>query len=176
MDAENRLPKYIIIGRILKPHGVRGALKVDPLTDDPKRFDLLQTVYLGPEDEPVESFKIERVQYLKKQVVLSLQNINTFEDADQWRKKYVQIAVEDALTSAEDAHYYFELVGLAVYTDKNEFVGRVHDIVSYPANDIFVVHDNDDREILIPDVPAFIRDINIKEGKLTITPIDGLLN
>jgi 16S rRNA processing protein RimM len=176
MDAKSHLPKYIIIGKIMKPHGVRGALKVDPLTDDPKRFDLLETVYFGLEDQPVESFKIERVQYLKKQVILSLQNINTFEDADQWRTKYVQIPIEDALPSTEGEHYYFELVGLAVFTDKNQYVGRVHDILSFPANDIYVVHDDEDREILIPDVPIFIRDINIKEGKLIITPIDGLLN
>jgi 16S rRNA processing protein RimM len=176
MDAENRLPKYIIIGRIIKPHGVRGALKVEPLTDDPKRFDLLQTVYLGPEDKPVEPFQVERVQYLTKQVILSLQMINTFEGAEQWRSKFVQIPVEDALPSAEGALYYFELVGLTVFTDKNEYIGRVHDILSYPANDIYVVHDDNAREILIPDVPAFIRDINIKEGRLIITPIDGLLN
>lgn len=176
MDAENRLPKYIIIGRIMKPHGVRGALKVEPLTDDPKRFDLLQTVYLGPEDDPIESFKVERVQYLKKQVILSLQTICTFEDADLWRTKFVQISIADAMPPAEGSHYYYELVGLAVYTDKNQYVGRINDILSYPANEIFVVHDDDDREILIPDVPAFIRDINVKEGKMIITPIDGLLN
>ncbi len=174
-DADTVPSRFITIGRVLKPHGVNGVLKVESLTDHPGRFDLLQRVFLGPEDAPTHEFEVVRVQHMNRFVLLSLKGVNSYEEADRQRNGFVQIPENQALPLPEGSFYIFQLIGLSVYTDDGRYVGRVTEIQNFPAQDLFVVHDDDGREILIPDVPAFIRKIDVEEGRITITPIDGLL-
>lgn len=165
---------YIIIGRITKPHGIRGAFKIEPITEDPNRYELLEKIWIGTEDRPVTVHQIDRVQYLKKHVILYLADIHSREQVENFRNQYIFIPRSDVLP-LEDSHYYFELLGLKVYTDNEEFVGYISDIQNYPANDVFVVT-KDKNEYLIPDVPEFIKKIDIDAGTLVIQTIPGLLD
>lgn len=175
MSPQSQQPDYVIIGRITKPHGVRGAVKVEPITDDPNRFSLLDKVYVGSEDKPGDAVDIERVQFQNKLLILSLANVTSREAADALRGKYLHIPADQALDLPDGSVYIYDLIGLKVVTNKNEFVGTVKDFQEYPANDMFVI-ENDGREYLIPDVPDIVQDVNIEDGTIIINPIDGLLD
>lgn len=175
MSPQSQQPDYVIIGRITKPHGVRGAVKVEPITDDPNRFSLLDKVYVGSEDKPGDAVDIERVQFQNKLLILSLANVTSREAADALRGKYLHIPAAQALDLPDGSVYIYDLIGLKVVTNKNEFVGTVKDFQEYPANDMFVI-ENDGREYLIPDVPDIVQDVNIEDGTIIINPIDGLLD
>ncbi len=175
MSAKAQQPDYIIIGRITKPHGVRGAVKVEPITDDPNRFSLLEKVYVGPEEAPGDAIYIDKVQFQNKFIILSLKSVTTREAADGLRGQYLHIPADEALDLPEGSVYFYDLIGLQVYTNKNEFVGTVTDYQEYPASDMFVI-EKDEREYLIPDVPDIVEDVNLDEGKIIINPIDGLLD
>jgi 16S rRNA processing protein RimM len=176
MSTNRSLPQYVIIGRVNKPHGIHGAVRVMPMTDDPRRFDRLERVFWGDEDAPVEELAIERVQYAGKFVLVKFKDISSCEGAERFRNGYLQVPRDEALALPEGEHYYFELMGLKVYTDQDLYIGTVVDVQSFPANDVFIIHDDNGKEFLIPDVPAFIRAIDLKANKLVITPIDGLLD
>ena len=167
-------PEYLIIGRVIKPHGIRGALKVEPLTEDATRFERLEKVSLGPEDAPSESFTVQQIQYQGKLVILSLDEIKSRNAAEEWRNTFVHIPAEDAQPLAEGEHYYYEFIGLKVYTTDETYVGTIDDIVSYPANDVIVViHEN--KEILIPDIPEIVKSFDLERGVMIIEPMEGLL-
>lgn len=175
MSPQSQQPDYVIIGRITKPHGVRGAVKVEPITDDPNRFSLLEHVYIGPEDKPGDAVNIEKVQFQNKLIILSLANITSREAADGLRGKYLHIPADQALDLPDGSVYIYDLIGLKVYTNKNEFVGTVKDFQEYPASDMFVI-ENNEREYLIPDVPDIVEEVNLEDGIIIINPIDGLLD
>ena len=174
MNAKSKDPEFVIVGRITKPHGVKGALKVDPITDDPQRFKTLKSVRVGPEDDPGDSIDIARIQFQNKFVILSFEGIETREDADAFRGQYLYISQDELMPLPDDSVYIFELIGLEVYTNKNEFVGIVKDVREFPANDMFVV-EKDDHEYLIPDVPDIVKDVDPDSGKIIINPVEGLL-
>jgi 16S rRNA processing protein RimM len=175
MSAQTQQPDYVIVGRITKPHGVRGAVKVEPITDDPSRFSLLQQIHIGPEDNPGDAVDIDRVQFQNKFVILSLATVHSREAAEGLRGQYLHIPADQALDLPDGSVYLYDLIGLEVFTSKNEFVGTVKDYLEYPANDMFVI-EHDEREFLIPDVPDIVEDVDLDTGKIIINPIDGLLD
>ncbi len=175
MSAASETPDFVIIGQVVKPHGIRGAVKVQPITDDPQRYSSLERVFLGTEDHPGQAFIIKNVQFQSRFIILTLQGIDTRNDAEMWRRRYVQIPKEETLPLPEGAQYFFQLVGLKVVTNKGGFIGTVEDVVAYPANNVFVVAAKE-REILIPDIPDVIEKVDLDEGEIVINPMPGLLD
>ncbi len=175
MSAASKIPEFVIIGQVIKPHGVRGAVKVQPITDDPQRYASLERVFLGAEDHPSRAFTIKRVQFQNNFIILTLDGIKTRNDAETWRRRYIQIPREETAPLPEGAQYFFQLIGLRVVTNKGDFLGTVEDVVAYPANNVFVVA-GEDREILIPDIPDVIEKVDLDEEEIVINPLQGLLD
>ena len=172
---KNVLPDFVIIGKITRPHGVRGTLRVAPITDDPQRFQLLSKIYIHNENGPRTEYNISTVQIANRYILLKLQDINTRNEAEPLRGCYIEIPRQECLPLPEGEHYYFELIGFSVVSNQGKVIGELHDVYSYPANDIYVVR-NKNKEILIPAVDEFIEQVDYKTGIITINPIDGLLD
>jgi len=169
------LPDFVIIGRILKPHGVHGALRIEPETDDPQRFHELKRVLVGDDNHPHESFDIHNVQLTPRFVILTLKDVHYRSDAEALKGLFLWIPREETMPLPEESHYYFELIGMGVETNSGEKIGTVKDVIDYPAHHIFVV-ERKDNEIMIPDVPDFIEAIDDENGKIIVNPIEGLLD
>jgi len=169
------LPDFIVIGRIARAHGIRGALKVEPLTDDPERFNLLEKVGLSFDNETRTFFNIKDVRFSNKSIILSLEGIEDRNEAEKWRRAYLEIPVAQRVPLPEGQYYYFELFDLLVKTTTGQLLGEIVDIISNPANDVYVVK-SDEKEILIPAIPDVIKNIDIESGVVTIDPLDGLLD
>lgn len=170
-----KLPDFIVIGRIAKAHGIRGALKVEPLTDDPERFRLLEKVGLSFDDRPPTFFKINDLRIGTKFIILSLEGIQDRNEAEKWKRAYLEIPQSQRMPLPEGQYYYFELLDLLVKTTQGELLGKIVDIISSPANDVYVVQ-SDDKEVLIPAIPDVIKNIDIESGVMTIHLLDGLLD
>ena len=176
MKSEKKsLPDFVVIGKITRPHGVRGTLRVEPITDDPQRFHLLSKIYLHDENDSRTIYNIENVQIADRYILLNVQDINTRNDAELLRGCYIEIPRQECLPLADGEHYYFELIGFSVVSNQGKVIGQLDDIYSYPASDVYVVKNND-KEILIPAVDEFVEHIDYKTGIITINPIDGLLD
>jgi len=173
--SDKNTPEYIIVGRITRPHGVKGAVRVEPLTEDPNRFHALKSVWIGNEDQPQESFDIQKVQVANKFVILSFLQIQDRNKAELLRQKYLFIHRDDLISLDEDDVFLFELVGMTVHTEKGEHVGIVQDVIEYPASQVLIVQNND-HEYMIPDVPEIVIDVNAEKSIITIRPIEGLLD
>jgi 16S rRNA processing protein RimM len=170
-----KLPDYVDIGQITRPHGIKGDLRVRPLTDDPNRYHLLKRIFLSHDDVNRFPFQVTSVKIGRQVIILHLQGIDSCDKAESWRKALVQIPRTECLPLPQGQHYHFELIGLEVVTVTGEKIGHITSIESYPANDIFVVH-KDDREFLIPYITDIVKKIDIENGILIVNPIEGLLD
>jgi 16S rRNA processing protein RimM len=169
-----RTPDYVVIGKVSKPHGIRGELRILPLTEDAHRYKLLQSVFLNKNG--VRSlFKIEQAKIVPSAVLLKLDGVPTRTEAENWRNALVEIEGKEVLPLPEGKHYYFELDGLTVETETGQIVGQIVDVLGYPAHDVYVVK-SDVREHLIPAVPEIVIKVDTKRQVMVINAIEGLLD
>jgi 16S rRNA processing protein RimM len=172
---ERELPEFVVIGYITKPHGIKGALKVEPITDDPGRFNQIKKIFLTQDEETRFEFSIDRVQVGPKYVIISLDEITERNEAEKWKNAYIEIPREKVLPLPKGQHYFYELIGLMVRTNSGENIGPLVDVLSYPEHDVYVV-ESGLREILIPAAPEIVLETDITAGTITINPIEGLLD
>lgn len=164
---------YIKVGTITNTHGVKGEVRVYPLTDDINRFDSLETVYLGDNKQKV---KIEKVRYHKGLVILKFKEFGNINQVLKFKGEYIYIDKEDRVELPEDHFFIFEIVDCIVYDTKGEKIGIVTDVLQYSSNDVYVVKDHErNKEYLIPAVKEFIVDIDINNKKIIIDPIEGMI-
>ncbi len=164
-------PRYLTIGRVLKPWGYRGELKIEIMTDFPERFASLTTVYLG---EDAKAFIVERARLTGKSVRLKLKGIDTPEAGARLRDHLVQIPTEEAVALPKGQYYLYQLIGLRVKTTQGASLGEVVDILETGANDVYVVQNNG-REVLIPAIEPVVKKVDLEQGELIIEPMEGLL-
>ncbi|MEF8796871.1 MAG: ribosome maturation factor RimM [Salinivenus sp.] len=168
------------VGFVFRPHGMEGELKVNPEhTDDPARFEELDTVYLGRSPHAVTRHEIASVRYQETKrgttVILGLADVASRSDAEAVIKQKV-FADEADLELADDEIFIHDLVGLSVVTEAGETLGTVANYMEMPAQDVFVVHRPEAGEAMIPAVEDFIVDIDLDGGRLVVRPIEGLLD
>ena len=168
------------IGFVFRPHGMKGELKVNPeQTDDPARYEELETVYVGRTPHQVTTHAIASVRYQQTKrgvtVILGLADIESRDAAEEVTKLRV-FAHEDDLELAEDEVFIHDLVGLDVVTEEGESLGTVANYMEMPAQDVFVVRRPDHGEAMIPAVEDFIVEVDIDGGKLVVRLVEGLID
>jgi len=166
-------PRFLIIGRVVKPHGVRGEMRVESHTELPERFNWLESVFVGL-DNP-EEVAVEGVRFHKNWILLKLAGFDNREEAQALRSQWLQIREETGLPLAEGQYYLYQVIGLDVFTDLNEYLGRVTEVMETGANNVFVVK-GDRGEVLIPDIEDVILDIDFDQQRMTIHLLPGLLD
>jgi 16S rRNA processing protein RimM len=174
MDDKIFCMDLIAIGRISKPIGTQGELKVLPLTDDKQRFAGLQSVWVGHDAARVEQRDILTVRVDAKQVVVSLIGIETLHEAKELQNKYLFVPKEQKIELRTGSYFMDEVIGCEVVTEEQVNVGIVTDLLSLPANDVWVVRKGT-KEILIPAVKEIIRNVDVKMKRITIHALEGLL-
>jgi 16S rRNA processing protein RimM len=161
------------IGQITSPHGVRGEVRVYPLTDFIERFATLRTALLGPEAKPV------RVKYrtvIKNLVILSIEGVTDRDGAEKLRGQYLQVPKSEVFRLPEGHYYVFDLVGLDVVDPEGKPLGRLVEVSrSSPAHDLYVVQRSNGKRYMVPAVQQFVKQIDLPGGKIVIQPIPGLL-
>ncbi|MDK2877438.1 MAG: rRNA processing protein RimM [Thermoanaerobacteraceae bacterium] len=168
------MEQYIVVGRILSSWGVRGQIKVEPLTDDIKRFDKLKKVFIGADDLPAR-YDVESVLYLKNAfVVLKLKNIDSPEQAEKFRGVYLKISREDAVKLPEGRYFICDIVGLHVFTESGEFLGKIVDVLPTGANDVYVVNGKAGNQILIPAIKEVVKQIDLENNKMIVRLMEGM--
>lgn len=165
---------FIIIGKVIKPQGNKGELKVSPLTDFPGRFKKLDSVEVITKGINTGTRRIEDVWYHKKHIVIKLKDCDTISQAEELRDSFIAITEDKLIKLPSDSYYWFKLLSLEVFTEKGDFLGIIEDIYQTPANDAFVVR-NKGNEILIPALKQVVIDIDLERKKMVVRLPEGLL-
>lgn len=141
------------IGQIVNTYGIKGFVKVQPFTDDIRRFEDLKQVYLQVK-ERLEAFEIEEVKYHKHMVLLKLKGIDDINQAEKYRNAYLKIDRKDAVILPEDTYFIADLLEMEVTTEEGEILGKITDVYPTGSNDIYVVKNEEGKQILLPAIRA----------------------
>lgn len=171
-------PEFLVLGRILRPHGVRGELRMQILTDYPDRISELDTVYVGrdPYDRAsATGVSIVATRRHREQLLIRLEGVATRDDAETYRGQLLMVALDDAIPLEDGEYYIFQVIGAEVITTEGENLGTIREILETGANDVFVVQGGMYGEVLIPDIPDVVLNVDLTRNQMTIALPPGLL-
>lgn len=166
--------EYLEIGKIVAPHGVHGAVRVQPWCDDAEMLAEFALLYFDGGKTPVEILSA----VLHKNVVLMQLNGVTTMDAAQALRGKILYAPRDALTLEENAYFIQDLVGLTVVDADNSAViyGRLTDVLQTGANDVYEITRPDGRKALIPAIKQVVIQTDLDTDVMRIRPLEGLID
>lgn len=168
-----KINDYTIIGKIINTRGIRGDLKVFPMTSVIKRFSDLDYVFLG---EQLDKYEIAKVSYDNKFVYLTFKGFEDINKVLKLKEQFIYIEDQNRIKLDKDTFFISDLISCKVYDTENNFIGELIDVMEVPANDVYVIRGKDNNEILIPAVKKFIKSVDVSEKIIVIDPIEGMLN
>ena len=159
--------QFLEVGKIVNTHGVHGQVKITPWTSRPDFLCAFEYVYLDGKRVGILSSSVH-----KDYVIAALEGIASIDDAIPLKNKILYIDRDDAPLQKGE-HFIQDLLDLQVFdASSGTKLGVIADVLTLPSSDVYVIRGN--REILIPAVPEFIREINVDEGYVTVRLIDGM--
>ncbi|MCW1967807.1 MAG: ribosome maturation factor RimM [Anaerolineae bacterium] len=163
--------KLFEIGKITRPHGILGEVKVAIALDLGDVLSRIKTVYLDDAQHPV---KIVRFREHQGAALLLLDKVVTRNDAEALRGKIVYIN-EKALPALPEGEYYaHDLIGLAVVTPEGVDLGKIVEVLGTGSNDVYVIHKPDSKELLLPAIDSVVKAIDFEKRSMTVIVPDGL--
>ncbi len=162
-SVPNTSNERIVIGRVGAAHGIRGELRIIPLTDFPERFAALREVMVGDELLHIESAKPQGKNFLMR-----FREYTVREDAQKLTGRLLTVARAEAAPLDEGEYYVFDIVGLTVYDEENNELGTVENVLRTGSNDVYAVRSEDGHEILIPALRKVVRTIDVPNGRMTV--------
>lgn len=163
----------VTVGQIERPFGVKGEVKVRPLSDVPGRFEGLKSVSLLARNGQTLETSVTHVRRAGAGFILGLTGLTTPEDANPWRGGFIR-TIRGAVPDLPDGQYYeCDLIGLSVFTEANQPIGVLEEIWDLPGNPVFVVRQGA-KEILIPAAKELVGTVDLIARTMTVRLIDGL--
>lgn len=171
------MSNLVFLGQVVRPHGVKGGLKIKVSDARPDRFQAGQEVLVegaGAMDKTVSY----TVKSYSEQGVFGILYLEECQDADQaesLRKSSLYVSRDSLPDLPDDRFYILDLEGLRVENLEGQDRGVVSSVMTTSANDVLVLH-YQDHEVLIPFVKAFIRSVDLEDKVLVIKETEGLFD
>jgi 16S rRNA processing protein RimM len=172
---EVNMVEYLIVGQLVNTHGVKGEIKATALTDDPQRFKNLKWVYID-KSGTLEKYDITGVKFFKQFVILKFKNIESIEAAEKLKGFYMKIDRADAVKLPKDSFFITDILGMSVYDENSVLLGKLMDIIQTGSNDVYIVRNDEGKEILIPALKSVVKEVSLEEGKISVVLPKGLLD
>lgn len=158
------MSEFFNVGQIVNTHGIKGEVKVIPLTDDVNNFKKYGKVLVEKEWK-----NILGVKFQKDRVILKLEGIDTMNEAETYKKKYLMILREDQPELEEGTFYLKDIIDCMVYDTDDKELGKVFEVIQTKNNDVYWI--KSPKELLIPVLKDIVLDIDIEGRKIIIRPV-----
>lgn len=162
------VPGFVEVGRVRAPHGIKGEVQVAVSSDVPHRFNPGGTLFLQG-----TGYSIQHSRRRGDAVVLKLKGLDSREAVEGIRGCLVEVPEAEVPPSQEGHYYYFQILGMAVYTVEEEFLGAVEEIIPTGSNDVYVVRKGDE-EVLVPAREEVVMGIDMEGKRMTVSLPEGL--
>lgn len=157
--------EYKQVGQIVGAFGLKGQVKVQPMTDFWDRFKKGSRLRLNGDWVVIESSSVH-----KDRPLLKLQGVDDLTAAEKLQWTYLEIPAEERPDIDDDEFLSQDLIGLRVITTDGLELGEIDDVISMPAHDVIQIG-----ELLIPAVLEFVKDVDLDAGTMTVQLIPGML-
>lgn len=161
---------YTPVGTIVNTRGIRGEVKIIPLSTEPERFKCLSNVFVGDDLEP---HTVEKVTVQGETVYMVFQGKNNINDVLKYKTKILYIYDGDRIVPKEGEYFVDDLIGMTCVDTAGHELGILKDIIDNPANDVYVIQGAD--EFMVPAVHEFVKDIDLEGRTVTLSLIEGML-
>ena len=169
--------RLVAIGRIVRPHGVQGAVKVFPYGETLGLLESGERLYVSAEGSAGGCWR--RLMVLGGRVqgklwVVELEGLSSREEAEALQKAEISVPADRLPKTEEGEYYHYQLIGLAVETLDGKPLGVLRSIIETGGNDVYVV-EGEGREVLIPAIEEVIREVDLERGRMRVDLPEGLL-
>ena len=161
--------KYLYIGKLVNTHGIKGEVKVIPLTDDVNNFKRYGKVLI---DDTWR--KIQGVKFQKDRVILKLEGIESINEAETFKLKYLRVLRSEEPELPDNMYYIKDIIGATVYDTENNDLGKIAEVLETKNNDVYWI--KKPKELLIPVLDNIVLEINVPEKKVIIKPVGEWLD
>lgn len=158
------MDKEIIIGKIVAPHGVRGDIRILPLTEKPDLFLDLEYLLL----EGGKKLTVKNARFQKRMILVTTKEITSMNEAELLRDKNIYIKAEDLPELEDDEFYVADLVGITVYDLEGKQIGTFKDSLSTGSNDVYIIAVPGAKDILVPALKEYFKEINLAEKRIVV--------
>jgi len=154
--------EYLRVGQIVRAHGVRGDVKILPLTDDPARFRALKTAYLETAGAyaPVA---VMDVRFQPDAVLLHLEGYDTVSRAETLKNAYLCVRRENAVRLKPDTYFVADLIGCETFDSNGLAYGKLTDVLETGANDVYEIENG---KLLVPALKRVLREVDVENGRI----------
>ena len=163
-----------LVGKVLKPRGLKGEVKAEIITSFPEHFKRLKTLSVKTDSE-WRTYTLSGAKLSSGYVFLKFAEIQSLENAELLRNAELYIEQEQLTDLSEAEYYIHDLVGLQVFDENERRIGELIEVESYPASDVYVVKTPDGKCHMIPAIKEVIKQVDIKSSRMTIHVMEGLL-
>lgn len=167
--------KFLEVGQIINTHGVKGEVKVYPLTDDVKRFLNLKWVYIN-KDNQMSKYNIQSVKFFKNLVIIKIEGINDMTHAETFKNCKLLVDRENAVKLPEDSYFICDILGCEVFEENGQRLGVVKNVLKTGSNDVYELDSDKYKELLIPAIKSVILDVDIHNKKIIVKLPEGLID
>lgn len=158
--------EFLAVGQIINTHGIKGEVKVYPLTDDVKRFRKLDTIYIDGIERKISWCKLQ-----PDKIILKIEGIETPEEAYKYKDKYLEIKRENAVKLENDRYFVADIIGSRVIDENNKELGNVFDVIVTGSNDVYWVKGKE--ELLVPALKSVVIKMDMENKLITIKSVES---
>ncbi|KPL91822.1 hypothetical protein ADN01_00640 [Levilinea saccharolytica] len=164
-------PVYLAVGLLRKPHGVKGEISMQVLTDFPERLRKGKVILVGEDHRPL---KIEAVRWHGNSLLLKFAEFSDCDEVGVLRNLMVYVSAKELPALPEGEYYYHQLIGLSVVDEAGQTLGELAEILETRANDVYVVKDESGKELLLPVTDEVILRVDLAAGEMVVRPPEWL--
>ena len=162
------------MGKVIRPHGLEGLLRVWSYARSEASFIDIEEIYLRPVSGKLRGYRLLSVRPHKNILLMNLDGLDSIDQAEELRGAEV-LAEYEAISREEGEFFWDELIGLKVFSDTGDYLGAISRIISAGSNEIYVVGTGE-KEIFVPVTYEVVREIDFEKGKMIISAMEGLLD
>ena len=168
------MKELYLVGKVLKPKGLKGEVKILPITDYPESFLERKTFYIGRSDEEAVLREVLQGRLRNGFAYILFSGMDSREKAEAAVGNMIYVPAEELVPLPPGRAYLHELRGLKVLNDSLEEVGIVHDVLKMPAHEVYEVQYGA-KKILVPAIEEFVEEIDIGKGYMVLKRIEEFL-
>lgn len=161
------------IGKIVNTHGLRGEVKIVPWTDYPDDFERIKNVTVKLRNKTVEC-TIKSVKYQKNNIIVGFNEIKDINEAEELKNAVVYASREELGELPEGVYYIADLIGMKVYNEANEFIGKIGDVLKTGSNDVYIVKQDGKKDLLLPVIDDVVLSVDTDKRVVTVHVMEGL--
>jgi 16S rRNA processing protein RimM len=165
----------LLIGKVIRPHGLAGLLKISSYAQSPETFINSGAVYLESGSGALSEHRVSSIRPQKNFFLLKLEGVNTLEESEPYRGAEIYINKERLSGKEAGEYFWFELIGIKAYSTSGELIGTVRNVFSTRSNDVYVI-ENEKKEILVPATHGAVREIDLENERMIISEMEGCID